>query len=46
MSLNGWEAVNYIYFDHKFASVIRMGGGGGFCKIMHFEKILQLIPQL
>ena len=39
-SLNGWEALNYIFLDQKFPS----GFGENF-KIIHFETIFQLIPQ-
>ena len=28
-SLNGWEALNYMFLDQKFPSVIKIGGGGG-----------------
>ena len=43
-SLNGWETLNYIFFDQTVPSVIR------FCvenwQIMHFETIFRPIPQL
>ena len=41
---NGWEALNYIFLDQKFPSVIRICMDNW--KIMHFEAIFRLIPQL
>ena len=43
-SLNGWEDLDYIFFDQKFNSVIGISGGN--LKIMHFKPIFQPIPQL
>ena len=43
-SLNSCETLNYIFFDQKFPSVIRICVDNW--QIMHFETIFRPIPQL
>ena len=44
LSLNGWNALDYIFFDQKFLSVTRIPEE--ILKIMYCEPTFQLIPQI